>query len=191
MKKFVLFVLLIGLGGCVIDGNTAPSSFYLLTSIENEDVQPVSKNSSKISVDVTIPGYIDRPQIVTKGLSDIEYDMSEFNRWLEALRTSLQRVVAENMSSYLPNAKIKPVSMGGINPDYKVVINVDRMDGRLGEKSELRVWWSIINRRDKVVSFDNITLETDVGLTYHDYVESQSELVYKLSGIIAKKISSM
>ena len=49
---------------------------------------------------VQIPGYLDRPQIVTN-LNDTEYQLAEFNQWTEGLDDTLTRVIAENLLSLL------------------------------------------------------------------------------------------
>ncbi len=187
MKKlFSFLIVFMALSGCML--GSKPSNFFMLSAMEKSDAKSISNAAKNISIDVRVPGYIDRPQIVTKTVDDAEYDMSEFNRWLEPLSPSMGRVVAENISYYLPKSKVKPASMGVINPDYKVIIDVDRFDGKFDAKAHLRVWWSIVNSKNDVVFFDNITLEKPLGATYNDLVNVQSELLQELSLVIAKRL---
>ncbi len=189
MKNILSFIFVIAIAGCMV--GTTPSSFFMLSSVNVENVQPISKKQVAFSVEVNIPEYIDRPQIVTKGESDTEFNMSEFNRWIEPLRSSIERVMAENLSLYMSEAKVKPSSMGMRNPDYRVVLDIDEFDGRLNGKVYLRVWWSIVNNKNEVIYFDDAIFENETGPTYTDFTQTQSDLLGRLSIKIAKKFNKI
>jgi hypothetical protein len=52
---------------------------------------------------ITIPGYLNRPQIVVR-LGENEVALAETDRWAEPLRDNLARTLEENLSSLLPEA---------------------------------------------------------------------------------------
>ncbi len=189
MKNIILILIAFVLNGCI--NSTQPSSFYMLNSIHQDDVKPISNIVKNVSVDVNVSGYIDRPQIVTQTTLRNQYHISEFNRWLEPISSAMQRTVAENISYYLPKSKVKPAFMGVINPDYKVIIDVDKMDGIFNNYATLRVWWNIVDKNNKVIYFDNLTIQNKLTDTYNDFASQQSELISQLSLVIAKKIATI
>ncbi len=186
MKNIFILCLVFAMTGCI--SGTKPSTFYLLDAIDAEAVKVRSPRVNVISINVNIPGYIDRPQIVTKGETNTEFIISEFNRWLESLNTTMQRVLAENISYQFPKSKVKPAFMGVIDPDFKVIVDVDKFDGRLGDIAELKVWWSLLNKQGDVIYFDDVYLDIPVGTTYADLVEKESVLLTNLSNLIAIQI---
>ena len=54
---------------------------------------------------VTLPGYLDRPQIVTrKGRDEIE--PAEFDLWPEPLKSSVSRTLGENLATLLRTDRV-------------------------------------------------------------------------------------
>jgi uncharacterized lipoprotein YmbA len=54
---------------------------------------------------VTLPKYLDRPQIVTF-TSPYALNVVEFDRWAEPLESTFVRVLAENLALLLPRAHV-------------------------------------------------------------------------------------
>lgn len=189
MKNHAIYIIiLLALVGCAV--SSPPTSFYMIAPVGDVVTKKVSSKAVGITVDVNIPGYLERPQIVTRGEADTELNLSEFNRWLEPLASSLPRAVSENISSYMPKAKVRAVSTGGREFDYKVMISIDRFDGRFDDKVILKAWWSLQNRDNISVFSEDVVLQAELGSTYSDLVEKQSGLVNELSLIIAKRIAN-
>ncbi len=188
MKKFLVscFVVLV-LTSC---GNSKPTKFYHLTARPTASQKIINKKII-VGIDtVNVAGYIDRPQIVT--LKDnAELNMSEFNRWPESLSFSVQRIIADNISSHMKNGMAKPLSLGRRNYDYIVFIELGRLDGKFDDKVYLEAWWSIVNKDNKLVAREFTSLSAPVGTNYTDLVQNQSELISQLSEIISRKLNRL
>lgn len=81
---------------------------------------------------VHLPDYLDRPQIVSRsGANALE--VSDDDRWGEPLDESVPRVLAENMSHYLPGGRVVvPQEANGqkIRYEYIVALDAYESDGR-------------------------------------------------------------
>ena len=94
----ILIVLFFLISACSIGGKSDPSHFYVLDPIA-ESVTNVHLNNLIMGVGpITIPGYIDRPQIVTKTKSS-ELRLAEFDRWAEPMDDMIIRTLAENIKA--------------------------------------------------------------------------------------------
>ena len=115
MKKFILLSVLF-LTSCI--GTTPPSKFYTLNSItDTNSSYPSAKTFIGIS-EVSIPQYLDKPQIVVRDSNNVELFVSEFNRWSEPLGDIIQSTLTNDLAFYLPDATIKPTSYRQEDFDY-------------------------------------------------------------------------
>lgn len=189
MKKNIFICCLIVLvSACA---STKPTSFYSITAVSNENVKINDAKKLNIGIDfVSVPGYLERPQIVTIK-NDNELNLSEFNRWAEPLSNSMQRVVSANMSSVLKKSFVRPASSNRRSFDYIVLIELNKLDGKFGESAELDTWWTISDKTGTVVANEHSSYKVGLGDNYDDLVQKQSELINKLSIDIARKISKL
>lgn len=188
MKKVLWCLVVLMVGACA---GTAPTSFYNLSSYDNGVVKV--KNVRKVSVGidfVVVPGYLERPQIVTiKG--DNELDLSEFDRWAEPLSNSMQRVIATNIASVMTSATVRPATSNRRSFDYIVLVEINKFDGKFGEKAVLEAWWTVNGKGNVVAASEQSKYELPLGEGYDELVAKQSELVNMLSQDIAKKIAKL
>src|SRR5439155_26823831 len=83
---------------------TAPTRFYALTSTAGSSSIPTTDRKLVIGLDpVVIPGYLDRPQIVTRA-SSARFMLGEFDQWAEPFHGMVTRILAEDLYQ-LANAK--------------------------------------------------------------------------------------
>lgn len=192
MKRKIVFCFLVLLlvSSCA---TSKPTNFYSITSLDNDSA--IIKDGRKliIGIDfVSVPGYLGRPQIVTiKNDSDTELNLSEFDRWAEPIANTLQRVIASNMSKYMDSAIVRPSGVNRRAFDYVVSIEINRFDGKFGDKAVLDVWWTISGKNNKVLANEHSFYEKPAGENYDELVMSQSELISKFSTDIAKRISKL
>lgn len=188
MKKFVILSAVFMLAGCL--STSLPSQFYMLEA-ENGQT-PVSQTNLSIGIEpVKIPGYLDKPQIVLAKINSPEMQLSETQRWAEALSSMMQRTLAYDMGQYLPKSFIKSKTYGTEKFTYTVFVEVSAMDGILGDQAVLSVWWSIINNDGKIIAREQSSLKLTLGNSYADYVAVQSKLVNDLSEQIAIRLSKL
>lgn len=179
--------------GC-IGGQSAPTQFYMLDPAVLAPASPtavVGKPAVHIVLDpVEIPEYLNRPQIVTH-LDRAEYELDEFNQWMEPLGDNLTRVIAENLSEMLGADGIDILSMSGpFETDYTVTVQILRMDGKLGQGTVLVARWSLFNRSDNslLLTTRSVFQETVSDDTYQGFMQVQNRMIESLSRAIADGI---
>jgi uncharacterized lipoprotein YmbA len=193
-RRLALGVLSFGLtlvvGGC---GSTAPSRLYLLHAVPSSPAAEAG-GSGDLTLGigpVVIPGYLDRPQIVTR-TSGHEIRTAEFDRWGEPLKESLTRVLAGNLSRMVGTDRIAffPWRGDGLI-DYRVTMDVTRFDGALGGDATLEARWVLTaEKSDSVLAVRHSILSAPVEAQggYEGLVAALSQLLADLSRQIAAAI---
>lgn len=195
INRFCLTPFLLILGTLLLLGSgcaaSKPSRFYLLeplgASAGAESISPIDQSVGIGLGPVTLPDYLDRPQIVTRN-SENRVIIDEFNRWSESLQSSFSRVVAENLSVLLQTDRVALFPWPkAIDVTYQVIIQVHRFDGILGEKSTLEAQWYLVQKKgEKVLASQRSSLSQRMdGASYDALVASQSRLAADLSREIA------
>jgi uncharacterized lipoprotein YmbA len=148
----VLVLLVLVLASC---GTTHNYRYYTLTP-----VPPVADGSSADAGPVplvlgigpvTIPDYLDRPQIVLR-TSRSELVLSEYSRWAGSLANDSVRVLEENLDMMLSDDGFAVVSWRrGVPNDYRVAVQVSRFDAMVGGSVVLKAQWVIYGKDGKGV----------------------------------------
>jgi uncharacterized lipoprotein YmbA len=201
--KSRLFQILIVLNLCVLLAvpfgctTSPPSRFYLLSSLDvtnSEMKPPADERCFSIGIGpIRIPDYLDRAQIVTRGASG-EIALAEFDRWGEPMKDNLTRVLAKNLSVLLCTNTIAFFPWrGGIPIDYRIEIEVLRLDGSLGGNVSLEAWWMVLSGNGKrmlLAKKSNIT-EVVSGQDYRSLVAAKGRALGHLSRDIAAAIKTL
>lgn len=188
MRKLILGLAFLV---CACVGTTPQSTFYTLSTITEA---PVVYEKAKMFVgvgNVSVPVYLDRPQMVTRDKNQVELVVSELNRWSEPLGDAMQTALADDLAVYMPNATIKPTSYRQEKFDYVVWVEVNRFDGTWGKTADLSVWWSIFDGNGKLKAREKTDLQRKLGKKYEELAIKDSELVGELAGVIAQKLAKM
>ena len=191
----VAFVSLwIMLGGC---GRSPASRFYVLSPLpESEKDMQVKTNKGCYAIGigpVTLPGYTDRPEIVTR-ISPNQLSLGEFDRWAEPLVDGFPRILMENLSTLLcadPITLFPPI--GPVSIDYRVKVEVIRLDGTLGESASLIARWSLFNEKKMrilLTRMSNLSSPATAG-GYNALVSAQSQNIAALSREIAEAFKTV
>lgn len=195
----ILIVLNLGLLLTVLFGcaTSPPSRFYLLSSVDTTDPQiKPSAEDRCLSIGIgpiRIPDYLDRPQIVTRGTSS-EIVLAEFDRWGEPIKDNLIRTLAKNLSVLLCTDTIAFFPWkGGIPIDYRIEMEVLRLDGSLGGNVSLEAWWVIFNGNGKKMLFSKKSNITEMvgGQDYRSLVAAKGRAIGHLSRDIAAAIKTL
>jgi uncharacterized lipoprotein YmbA len=141
----VLCALFTLLTGCL--GLQQPSRFYILnTSPSAESPSPGVPVESGPAIGLgplTLPKYVDRPQIVTR-TSPYELNFAEFDRWAEPLEVNFLRAMAEDLSRQIPTDRIALFPWPpGTRIDYQVMVDVTEFYLQREGQSSLVALWSI------------------------------------------------
>lgn len=202
MKRFyprlagmaIILGLLIS-AGC-ISGTTAPSNFYVLnpiTEAKTETPQIPEKETVLIGVgNIELPNYLDRPQIVTR-VTNNKLKLGEFDVWAENLNDSFPVILADNLSNLLSAHPVAIIpGMGVMQVDYRVKVDVTRMDGTLGGDAVLIARWGIFGDQGKLLKTSrSVYREPTKGDGYEAYVAAHSDALATLSRNIAAALETL
>jgi uncharacterized lipoprotein YmbA len=174
---------------------SSPSSrFYVLGSLSIKDPKvspPAEAGCLSIGIGpIRMPAYLAQPQIVTRS-SASELQLAEFDRWAEPLKENFTSVLSQNLSTLLCTKTIVVFPWrGGIRIDYRLEMDVLRLDGSLGGDVSLEVWWMVFDRDGKKMLLAKKSTFTEPvgGKDYKSLVLAQSRVLDKLSCEVAEAI---
>jgi uncharacterized lipoprotein YmbA len=139
----------LGLGALLLVAGcaTTPARFYMLSAlpqVETASAMLTPPQGPTIGIGpVTLPRYLDRPQIVTRS-GPYELKLAEFDRWVEPLDTNVTRVLADNLTSLLPTTRVVAHPWPrATSVDYQILVEVTHLLSQLGGESVLMADWSI------------------------------------------------
>ncbi len=178
-------------------GKSMPTTYYTLSAIEpapGETPQPLPAGEVSIGIGpVVFPDELDRQRIVTRsGRNRLE--INEFHRWGGTLEANFSRVLAENVSLLLRNNKVVAQPWERyFEPDYRVVMDVRRFDGRLGEFASLNATWMIrkAGMNKPLVVRQTIVQEAIDAEGYDALVAAQSAAAAAISREIAAELQKL
>jgi uncharacterized lipoprotein YmbA len=178
---------LITLTACMNLGTSKSTRFYLLESMDTATVDATgSLETAQLSIGVgpvSIPSYLDRPQIVTR-IDGHELLVDDFHQWAEPLKVSITRVMAENLtvSTGVRNVHRHPWARA-VAIDIKTAIDVLRFDADAQGLVTLSAVWRIVypeSQRQLIEKRSTITLQTN-GKDTAQVVEAMSAALATLS----------
>ena len=194
--RFRAFYWVWALGAILIAGcaGTSPSvTFYTLNALSGMKADIPEDNAGLGIVigigPVTLPGYLDRPQIVTrKGQNQL--DISEFHRWGDSLLKDFSRVMVKNVSILLSTNRVTVYPWpDDFSPDYQIRLDVEQFDGQIGHAVSLDVRWSVTGREGKDLVIQTSAIEEPMSTAdYQGLVAAMSRAIDTLSRQVTKKI---
>jgi uncharacterized lipoprotein YmbA len=137
---------------------------------------------------VVVAEYLNRNEIVVN-LDNTIYQLAEFNQWAEPLSNNLTRVLEENLTNLLQadSINVSLASESSIPFDYRLEVDVLRLDGNLGDQVTLVAQWALLAAEE-----DDLKLmrrsgyrEQAVDNTYKELVLAKSRTIKRLSQDIA------
>lgn len=196
----VLPGLALGAPGCVLK-RTPEARFFVLRSLaEPPPAPPAGAPASLVGVlPVRMPGYIDRPQLVT-WTAPGELRIDEFLRWAEPLDAGITRTVAENLDALLPESHVVRAPWAAkAQPRCRVWLQLDLFGPQAGGEVRLEGRWAVLPSREakplatKAFDFRRGPLAGDAkGLPDASAgVDAMSELLADLSREIAAAVRAL
>jgi hypothetical protein len=178
------------LGGCA---TSPPAQYYTLAPLQPPGVKAASVPTFTVAVGpVIIPDLLHRPQIATR-TSDHQIGFSDFHKWAGTLADETKRVLVANLNALLSGARAAVTTDDmAIDPDYRVVVNINRFDGLPGGSVWLNAVWTLKEQKGKMaIAVNQSVIEEPVsGQGYPDLVSAQSRAIGQLSREIAAGIAS-
>lgn len=195
MSRFVAlsFILLATcLSGC---GSTTPARLYSLSPVRGiATPEEVSANPTRFTVGVgpvEIPDFLERPQILIRN-GENGLEMSEYDRWAGSLRQDIARVLVQDLSAFLPPGVTVLSWKRNIPLDYRVAVEVTRLDVGPGHTVLLQSQWAIFCKEPKVpLTIRTATFTEPLeGRDYTTAVSGIGKAVGRLSEAIAADIKA-
>lgn len=183
------------LQGCAMRSAPAVNYFSLL-SMEQLGESQVIGSHPEISIGigpVTIPDSLKRSQIATRQHGN-QYTFDEFNRWAGVLEKDFTAIMGNNLGMLLGVQKIDYFPwMQHFTPDYRVLIDIQRLDGVLGGEVVLEVRWSVADASGKklLVGGRDVFKRNTTKPGYVGLVETESYLVAELCKKVAGEIRQL
>ena len=186
-----LSCVLLVLGGCL---GTPPTRFYLLPTLTDVS-SPAAMDERALTIGVgpvTLPPYLDRPQIVTRA-SRAQLHLAELDQWAASLQDTVARVLAENLSLLMPTAWVvlHPWSRTTVI-DRQVLLEVTRFDRTMGGEAVLVARWSLLGAAGQELAMRKAHFRAPAGGTdYEATVTAMGRTLEALSHDIAATVQDL
>ena len=193
-KHVAIIFLSLALAGC-LGGQSAPTYFYMLSPLSPSQAATspaIEEVSVLIGLErVVVPEYLNRSEIVVN-LDNTVYQLAEFDQWAEPMTDNLTRVLAENLTNLLHDHAIDVflAMESSITLDYRLEVDVLRLDGNLGAHVTLVVQWALLEAEedDLILIRRSQYQEPAADNTFKGLVLAKSRTLEKLSRDIAAAI---
>jgi len=139
----VLGAALLVSAGCA---ETPPTTFYILSSLPPPAAESLGAGGDKLSLGVgpvTLPTYLDRPQVVSLASAN-KLQLAEFHKWAGPLPDNVSRVLAENLSILLATENVVTMPQRRATQiNYQITFEINRFEADLDGMVALVARWNI------------------------------------------------
>jgi uncharacterized lipoprotein YmbA len=148
-------VLLIPLlQGCIGRASPEPTFYHLSAAVPGKGQAAEASmlpEDSLLVVEigpVTLPEYLQRPQIVTRsGGSELRID--KFHRWVGSLEDQIERVVAQSVEQFSDQVRAVGHRQQTVDPALIIELDIDDFTGTPGGDLLLRANWFVSELRNE------------------------------------------
>jgi uncharacterized lipoprotein YmbA len=143
--------------GCA---ETQPTRFYTLSGLHTPAEASRSLPGGQVVGvgPVSLPDYLDRPQIVTRTAAN-QVSLGEFDSWIEPLVTMVPRILTDNLSALLGTDEVVTIPQRrSIDFAYQVEVEVSRFDFDATGRAVLDARWHVLDGRERSVDRGRATL---------------------------------
>jgi uncharacterized protein len=119
--------------------------FYVLSAVAKTSTDvPANQNLTIGVTPVDLPGYLQNTRIpVRRGTNEISY--SDYRQWAEHLDKGIQRVLASNLSSLVPSARVITSAWQPGDVKSEVHVSIRRFELDESGQATLECEWRIIS----------------------------------------------
>ena len=174
-----------------------PTRFYMLSSTGDAPATAAVESTSASRViavgPVSIPDYVDRPQIVLRENAN-QVRLAGFDNWAGSLSDMVARVLLEDLASQLPGDHVVAFPQGGAAVfDYRVAVQISRFDVSTAGEAVVAASWRVWDRSGTKtrLAASTTTHAESLGSTYQDRVAALSQAVADLGTEIARSVQGL
>ncbi|MFT4564397.1 MAG: putative lipoprotein YmbA [Gammaproteobacteria bacterium] len=192
MGRFRNLAFVLILAGCT--STPTDIRYYLLTSsLANVTKQDGLAGTVKIAIGpVIVADYLDQPLLVTVNDGG-SLNLSENDRWASPLNHGIQSLLISRLADKFSGARVAafPASPGFMH-NYRVAVEILRLDGRPGELVTLHARFRVIDSASAMdLHGQEVQLETPfVGAQISDLVAAENVAILAVADAIASYFES-
>lgn len=172
------------LAGCTITGGSPPPSYYILPAQSKASVIHFGSIGAIGIEPVKLPGYLDRPQIVTlHGQGQVR--MAEFHRWAEPVAEGFERLLAGGIQERLPGSDVLLLPTRQVPLAWTVAVQV-REFYVADQRCRLKASWQL-RQGGRLVTLTKSAIEIPLGhdRDYPAIVAAMAQAVDRLAAEIS------
>jgi uncharacterized protein len=141
--------------------DSQPTRFYTLAPLQDAPDAAMPATPPELTVGVgpvTLPPYLDRPQLVTRAGSN-RVVLADFDSWAEPLDGLFARVLAENLALRLGTDDVLLLPQRRSMPlDYQVEVDVSRFDVDTNGNAVLDARWWVLDGDERLLRNGHSTI---------------------------------
>jgi uncharacterized lipoprotein YmbA len=190
MGRYLAAAVLLIVAGC---GQSPPTEFYTLSGMP---LPPGGLSTPRTVVGVgpvTLPDYLDRPQIVTRA-SGNRVLLADFDSWIEPINSMFTRVLVQNLSVLLASDNVVSLPQRRDIPlGYQVEVDVTRFDADATGRAVLDARWRVYGEGGEGLIEEGRSTIVEPAVDASDYeavVASMSKALGQMSSDIAGVIEA-
>jgi hypothetical protein len=168
---FVSALVVMLLTGC-FGGQAKNPNFYTLVpeadSAQTSTTAEIGTQRVMLVGPIRLPEHLQRPQIVTR-VEGTRLEHAEFERWAGPLESQIEARLIRNLGAELQDIAVVGHRQPGVEPAYRVSVNVREFVGRLDGHLELSATWTLTRFADQEESRQLHASEIRVAVTGPDY----------------------
>jgi uncharacterized lipoprotein YmbA len=193
VKRHLSFIIaalaLSSIAGC---GSSPKERFYTLSTGAAPELRSDAGATYTVAIGpVAVPDIVDRPQFVLRTGAN-EVMVAEQARWAEPLKNEIPRVVADNLAQLLTGARVFAYAdNGGLGADYRVTIDVQRFDSKLGDSILVDALWTIRTAKGAPKIGRTLAREAAGGAGYDALVIAHGRALAAVSRDIAEAVRAL
>ena len=182
-------LLALFIAGCA---GSSPTNLYTLSAVGAPATQLPQSAPAVVAVGpVTLPDYIDRPQIVTRK-SAYQIELASYDQWAAPLYDMLPRALVEDVALRLPSDRVVAFPQVDPSVDYRITVDVSRFDVDATGAATLAARWQLYARSTaQALLVADETLQRRIeGQGYDAYAAALSGVLADLGDRIAREVNS-
>ena len=178
-------------GGCSLGRSPRPDFYMLSSPVENVVQSGKEKISGpRVAIGpVSIPGYLDRPQLFLRDGNDVKVELAEFNHWSEPFGEGVTRVLCDAVSASLTPRKGLASPMRSQQPfQWRIAVDIARFDGAPNGSVILDAGWSLVNESGEELKSGRFVQHAPAGPDIPSMVQAQSALLAQFGAALGHMI---
>lgn len=138
---------------------------------------------------MSIPGYLDRPQLFLRDGNDVKVELAEFNHWSEPFGEGVTRVLCDAVSASLTPRKGLASPMRSQQPfQWRIAVDIARFDGAPNGSVILDAGWSLVNESGEELKSGRFVQHAPAGPDIPSMVQAQSALLAQFGAVLGQMI---